>query len=122
MIEDNKISRFILELIKKTKKNVVQWNESHYSPTLPDGSERLVDLAYSCEIGDKNFRLFKYNIKHYRDEYEWDWSERIKLELIDNQGNSIYEFPYEYSLYDLYNAVRESTSGIDEFIDEFLKS
>lgn len=122
MIEENKISRFILELIKKTKKNEVEWDEADSSPTIPDGSERLVDLAYSANINDKNFRIYKYNIKHYRDEYEWDWSERIRLELTDNFGNTIYEFPYEYSLYDLYNAVRESTSGINDFIDDFLKS
>ncbi|KAB7528110.1 hypothetical protein F8C76_09525 [Flagellimonas olearia] len=122
MIDGNKISRFILELIKKTKKNEVEWDEADFSPTIPDGNERLVDLAYSSNINDKNFRIYKYNIKHYRDEYEWDWSERIRLELTDNYGNTIYEFPYEYSLYDLYNAVRESTSGINDFIDDFLKS
>lgn len=120
MKEENKLSLFILELIKKTKQKTVNWEESYHLPTLPDGSERLVDLSYSSEINEKNFRIYKYNIKHYRDEYEWDWTERIRLELIDNDGNSIFEFPFEYSLYDLYDAVRETTSGIEDFIDDFL--
>lgn len=121
MNPENKISLFILELIKMTKKGQIDWKESFYSPKLPDGFERLMDLSYSATINQKEFRLYKYNIKHYTDEYEWDWSERIRLELVDNQGNSTYEFPYEYSLYDLYEAVREKTSGISDFIDDFLK-
>jgi len=121
MIPKNKISLFILELIKMTKKGQISWQESFHTPILPDGIERLVDLAYSTTIKEKSFRLYKYNTKHFTDEYEYYWSERIRFELIDNDGNSTFEFPYEYSLNDLYDAVRESSSGINEFIDDFFK-
>ena len=120
MTDDNKISLFILEFIKKTKKKSIEWSESKYSPTLPDGNERLVDLSYSSVINEKVFRLYKYNIKTYRDEFDWDWSERIRLELTDGYGNTTFEFPYEYSLHDLYNSVRENNSGINDFINDFL--
>ena len=120
MINENKISRFILELIKKTKKGIVEWEQYEYSPHSEDSNEKLIDYVYFSQIKDKKFRIFKYKIKTYTEEYEWDWSERIKLAVIDDEGNVIYDFPYEYSLHNLYDSVREKTSGISDFIDDFL--
>lgn len=120
MKPENKISLFILEVIKMTKKGEIRWHEALHAPKIPDGFEKLIDLAYSATISEKNFRLYKYYVRHYTDVDEWDWNERIRLELIDNYGNSTYEFPYEYSLHDLYEAVREYSSGINDFIDGFL--
>lgn len=120
-MDANKISKFILELIKKTKKKEITWEVSDRIPSFPDGGERHIDLVYVAQINDRNFRIYKYQVKHYKDEHEYEWGERIKLETIDGHYNVIYEIPYQYSLFNLYEAVREQTSGIEELIDEFLK-
>ncbi|MGA9638715.1 hypothetical protein [Flavobacterium sp.] len=82
--------------------------------------ENIVNFIYNTKIGDKYFWLYKYKAKYFRDEYDWDWTEKIKFEMIDETYNSLYEFPYDYSLVDLYNAIREKTSGISELLDDLL--
>ncbi len=119
-MEEDKVSKFILELIKKTKKKDLIWVTSTRTPSFPDGGERHVDLVYETTISDKKFRIYKYQIKLFRDEYEYEWSERIKLEAIDGGYNVIYEVPYQYSLFNLYETVREQTSGIEDLIDTLL--
>src|SRR5690606_20303847 len=48
------------------------------------------------------------------------WSESIRLEMIDHQHKTEYEFAYDNSLSDLYDIVRERTSNILEIIDDIL--
>jgi hypothetical protein len=121
MIGENKISKFIFTLIKKTKKDEVEWEISNLISKMTEFEEALIDLVYQLTIDDKCFRIFKYKAKSYRDEYDWEWVDKIKFELVDKKGNSLYEFPYDYSFFDLYNAVREQTSGIGDIIDDIFK-
>ncbi len=114
MMDENKISKFILELIKKTKMKEIIWNISDRVPIFPDGGERHIDLVYISDLNGKKFRIYKYQVKLFRDEYEYEWTERIKFETVDNHFNVIYEVPYQYSLFNLYEAVREQTSGIED--------
>ena len=119
---ENNISLFILELIKKTMQGKIEWQmiePGGVSNKIYD--DNIIGFIYRTEIMDKHFWLYKYKAKYYRDEYDWDWVEKIKLELIDSNGNSLYEFKYEYSLFDLYNAIREKTSGISSILDDLLK-
>jgi len=120
-MDENKVSKFILELIKRTKMKDVIWSTSDRVPIFPDGGERYTDLVYTSELNGKIFRIYKYQIKVFRDEYEYEWSERIKFENVDSLFNVVYEIPYQYSLFNLYETVREQTSGIEDLIDDFLK-
>jgi hypothetical protein len=57
----------------------------------------------------------------WTDEDQWDWIERVKLEVIDAEGLSLYEFSYDFSLSKLFSAVRKASSGIDDIMKEYLK-
>lgn len=118
MINENKISVFILELIKKTRQEKIHWYIIRHE--IIDTDKPIVNLVYQTNIKDKNFRIYKYKTKSYQDEFEWEWIERIRLELVDDENNSLYEFPYDYSLMDLYEAIREKTSKISEILDDIL--
>lgn len=120
-MDENKISKFILELIKRTKKKEINWKTSNRIPSFPDGAERHIDLVYISDISGKIFRIYKYQIKFFRDEYDYEWVERIRLETVNENYEVIYEIPYQYSLFNLYETVREQTSGIEDLIDNFLK-
>lgn len=120
MINENKISVFILELIKKTMQDKIVWETIKPQTIDATYDENIVNFIYNTKIGEKYFWLYKYKAKYFRDEYDWDWTERIKFEMIDETYNSLYEFPYDYSLVDLYNAIREKTSGISELLDDLL--
>jgi len=59
------------------------------------------------------------NIEIFED-YNYEWSQRIRLELLDNDGHSDFEFEYLNSMNDLYDIVREQTSNVSDFIDNIL--
>ncbi|HNY63368.1 MAG TPA: hypothetical protein PLH70_07485 [Bacteroidales bacterium] len=119
-LSSNREERFVSKLIQDTKKGELEWkDESNNVLTLPS-NERPISKVYTTEIVGKNLRIYEFEIKHYSDEYEWDWVERIRLELIDDDGATLFEFDYDYSIYKLFNAVRKLNSGIDDLMKEFL--
>lgn len=119
-MRSDKLSQFIIKLIKLTKSNELTWESiSPRDPELPNG-EVILDKLYETTVNDRDFRLYRYKYKYYRDEYDFEWSQKIRLELLDNDGNTDYEFEYQNSMNDLYDIVREQTSNVSDFIDDIL--
>ena len=76
-LSSNREERFVSKLIQDTKKGELEWkDESNNVLTLPS-NERPISKVYTTEIVGKNLRIYEFEIKHYSDEYEWDWVERI---------------------------------------------
>lgn len=119
-MRSDKLSQFIIKLIKLTKSNELTWESiSPRDTELPNG-EVILDKLYETTVNDRDFRLYRYKYKYYRDEYDFEWSQRIRLELLDNDGNTDFEFEYQNSMNDLYDIVREQTSNVSDFIDSIL--
>jgi len=119
-MDTNIEEKFITKLIKDTKVGTVKWRtDSDYKIELP-GYERYTSKIYTTDISDKVFRLYIYQFKNYTDEEEWDWIERVRFEMIDKEGDTLYEYIYNYSLYQLFNAVRKANSGVDDLMKDFL--
>ena len=116
----NKNIDFILTLIQKTNNKEVNWEIVKHKIDLPH-DEKITSKIYVTTVIDKRFRLYEYQYKHYVDEDEWLWNQRIKLELIDHDNEKLYEFGYDYSINDLFDSVTRQTSGIEDFLEEFLK-
>ncbi|MGH1519871.1 hypothetical protein [Chryseobacterium sp. JK1] len=116
----NKNLEFILALIKKTNNKEIIWQIVNHQISLPY-EEKITSKIYKTTIQGKHFRLFEYQYKHYTDEDEWLWVQRKKIELIDNENEKLYEFNYEYSINDLFDAVTRQTSGIEDFLNDFLE-
>lgn len=113
--------RFISKLIKDTKKGDITWEDLPNRVLNLPSNERAIGKVYKTSINDQNLRIYEYQIKHYQDEYSWDWVERLRLELIDNDDDTLFEFSEDYSLFKLYNAVRKANSNVDEIMKDFLK-
>ncbi len=119
---DNIELRFILKLIKDTKKGEINWESTSNSSlsNLPS-TEKPVSKVYTSVISKKTLRIYEFQVKSYTDEDEWDWIQRVRLEIIDENSDTIYEYNYDYSLYKLFKAVREMNSGVDDFMKDFLE-
>lgn len=118
MIDKN--NQFILALIKQTNNEEIIWNIVQHRIELPH-DEKITSKIYKATILNKNFRLYEYQYKHYVDEDKWIWNQRKRLEIIDQSNERLYEFEYDYSLNDLFDSVTRKTSGIDDFLKNFLK-
>lgn len=119
-MKSDKLSQFIIKLIKLTKTGEVRWSSINpANDELPNG-EYILDKMYETTFNERDLRLYRYKYRYYKDEYDYEWSQRVRLELIDPKGNVDYEFEYMNSLNDLYDIVREQTSDVLDFIDDVL--
>lgn len=111
----------IIKFNRATKEDTLIWTiHSSTNPSSLSGSERLVDNVYVSKVLDKTIRLYKYEEKWWYEEERYEWRAGYRLELIDVYGKSIWEFPADAVILDLYESVRFKTSGIDQFFDDFL--
>ena len=120
MIKD-KITQLVLKLIKLTKNNEVKWRSFIPAETELPNEEVIIDKIYESVINDKRFQLYRYKAKYFIDEYEFQWVQRIRLELIDDKGETDYVFKFENSMNDLYDIVREQSSNVNQLIDDILQ-
>lgn len=118
--DSNIEERFVSKLIKDTKNETILWEDIPNNKLELPSSERPISKVYTTEVNNKRLRIYEYQFKHYTDEDEWDWIERVRLELIDEEHATLFNFNYDYSLYKLFNAVRKANSGVDDFMKEFL--
>jgi hypothetical protein len=113
--------RFVSKLIKDTKNGEVVWTDDPNKNIVLPSNERAANKIYTTTVLNKRFRIYEFQVKNYTDEDQWDWIERVKLEVIDAEGLSLYEFSYDFSLSKLFSAVRKASSGIDDIMKEYLK-
>lgn len=119
-MNSNQISSFILEVIKKTRQGKINW-EACKPSEIDKIEETIISFVYKASIAEKLFWVYKYKTKYYHDEYEWEWTERIKFEMIDEDEMILFEFPYEYSLFDLYSTIQEQSSGISDVFNSLFE-
>ena len=118
----NQESIFINKLTKETLKGNILWNiVNHKGIELPH-DEKVTSKVYTATVSSKKIRVYEYQYKHYVDEEEWLWKRRARLEMIDDNSERLYEFEYDYSLYDLFNSIAKMTANVDDFINNFLNS
>ena len=119
-MKQEKVTKLILRLIKLTKNNEIEWTSISLRNSQLLGGEQSLGLAYKASLENGIFRLYRYKYRVWRDEDNYDWSDSIRLELLDVEGNTEYEFEYENSMEDLYNIVREQSSSANTIIDNIL--
>ena len=119
-INSNREERFVLKLIQDTKKKVIEWTDEPNNKLVLPSNERAISKVYKTKIDDKDFRIYEYQTKYFKDEDDWDWVERIRLEVFDTDGASLFDFEYDYSLSKLFSAVRRANTDIDNFMKGFL--
>ena len=120
MIKD-KITQLVLKLIKLTKNGEVKWRNFIPAETELPNEEIILDKIYESVINEKRFQLYRYKAKYFIDEYEYQWVQRIRLELIDDKGETDFVFKFENSMNDLYDIVREQSSNVNQLIDDILQ-
>ena len=87
------------------------------SKDLAQGSEDIITIAYITKRNKRNIRLYPYKTRHYVDEDVWHWIDEVALELSDSSGNAWWRCPNNRIIWDLLEAVRFQTVGVDEFIE-----
>ncbi len=112
--------QFIFKLNKETKEDKIVWRISTFTKPALLGSEEILDAIYYTDVLENKIRLFRLKVKHYLEEDYYEWVEDFRLEIVDENGNSLYKFPEDTAISDLYDTVQFKTSKISDLFNGFL--
>lgn len=112
--------KFLSKLHRETLANHIKWTISPVNFKLKT-SESVSGKVYVTEIQGKIFRIYEYLEKNYYEEEAYTLTDYHRLEMIDSDGKTLYEYPYSRVIFDLYRAVQYQTSGAGDFMTDFLK-
>lgn len=77
-----------------------------------------IQHVYVTFYNGRNIRLYEEMYKYFTDEDEYYWQTQLVLEFIDENGNSIWQFPQTSNGWDLLNAVKYRDANVDAFIND----
>lgn len=120
MTEENKTTKAITILLEQTQEGVLKWRVSGPGEDLTQGTDAIVDVMYVAEKEGRVLRLYPFQFRSYTDEDEWHWEDGVALELSDPHKMSWWQFPKHAVIWDLLEAVKFKTVGVDTFIDKLI--
>jgi hypothetical protein len=77
-----------------------------------------VEVAYVTEFEGQRLRIFSKRYRTWQDEEQYSWHERPILQVVDEQGRALYEFPSDSGISDLLVSVQYQVSGVGRLIDK----
>ncbi len=126
----------ITKLIKLTQAGELKWSVDK-ADRLKGREDLRIETVFLTKHKDRNLRLYKYSylvddpgpfaaysysslLSGKPPKYPY-WSSSIALELIDEEGWTLWTFPQNYALNDLFKAVQYQVAGVDGFLKEILE-
>lgn len=124
----DKFVEAVTKLIKLTQEGELQWRSGDISRY-----DIKVESVFITEYKDRLMRLYKYVYKVQQPgpftlthgifgskrEYPY-WETSVKLEFIDSNGRTVWEFPSTPALFDLLEEVQYQVAEVDEFLDDIM--
>ncbi|MCB5186140.1 hypothetical protein LG201_13075 [Methylobacillus gramineus] len=114
-----KTTQLVTTLLRETLENNLNWNLRKPPNGLVQATDQVVPLFLQTVFKKKKIGIYEARRKHYIDDQDYTWTEKIGLCVVDDDDNVVWESPLEYSaiLHNLYSVVREKVAGIDELFD-----
>ncbi len=119
MATDNRILELIVKLTRLTTEGVIIWTISDATHPIIVGTDNIVQISFITEFQGKRIAIYQKRVPYFSGEYERVfWSELIVLAMLDEQNRVLWENSEESpALNNLFEVVREQSSGINDFID-----
>ena len=134
--DQSKWADAVAKLSKLTKDGALTWRSATnvQSSDVPPDSVR--GLIYVAKQNENLLRLYKLRelVEKPRNIFEmgwtfrpskpsdFEWAEKVILEMIDERGNSLFTFPQVSGLKDLHSAASYQAAGVKDFLDELLET
>jgi hypothetical protein len=126
----------ILKLIQLTQDGVLKWRATKPGGDLFETETKKYTNVFHCNYEGKHLRIFTKSTRIDKpttlmaqflegggiargQTYPY-WRESLELEIINEQWNSLWQFPYKPATDDLLNAVKYSAAGVKDLLDSLL--
>ena len=129
MAEDkDKFVDVVTKLIELTQKNKIKWQSRDSSEVTKKYPNYRIEGLFTTNYKGKLLQLFQYRYKKPQDPFsvafaafsKEEWVTSVKLEIIDDYGNGLWQFPSINALSDLFSSVQYQLAGVKELIDNLL--
>ncbi|MYN25595.1 hypothetical protein [Duganella levis] len=137
-MSDDKFQEAVLKILKLTHFGDLSWTKATPSKKLTEGTDSTFPLYFEAEYLGRKLGLFQERRRRTPTEVyiakqtvaltlvptdvESKWVEIPCLALLDDDGAVAYSFASSREVRDLLETVRYRTSGVDQFLDELLKT
>lgn len=121
------------KLLLLTQKGAIEWKSVSPSSVKGAGLEDIVTSSFVCKYQDKFLRIYRRKYKgpsslsflggiwgNTEKQSELRWYSEVVLELIDENGSSLWQFPKGEILRDLLEAIKYKASGAHDLINSLL--
>lgn len=123
----------IAKIISLTRKNDIEWQPISDDQLPKTHNDDIIDSAYLTIYKGKPLRVYRrryklspastsINVAIVRALHSKDgWMSEIILDITNNEGQSLWEFPKEQILSDLLKVIKYKTSGAEDVINSLLE-
>jgi hypothetical protein len=116
MSDSEQWEKVLTKLLEETKTGDISW-----SAVSRPNREDIVGFAYAASVKNKRLFVYEYRYRHYSDENEWEYQTDIAVELVSPDGTLEWRIPPSRARHQLLEAIREKTSGAEDFLVEYLE-
>jgi hypothetical protein len=104
-------------LVELTQTGQISWARE-IPPRQILTTHNRIQQVYVTFYNGRNIRLYEEMYKYFTDEDEYYWQAQLVLEFVDENSNSIWQFPQTSNGWDLLNAVKYRDANVDAFIND----
>ena len=103
-----------------TRNKKLEWSVNKFPLDSLSKENRLLGKAYVAPFNGNYFRVYNFEYKHYTDYDEYNLSEDICLEIIDNLGKAKWTFSKNRKIFDIFELAKYYAEKIDDIFDQYL--
>jgi|ERR1700686_748407 len=116
------------KLIELTQEGTLKWAAEEPPEWFSKRPNQRVEVVFETDFKGKLLRLYEKGFQQEEVDINFygqaeptvEWRTKVVLEFIDNNGNTLWSFPYVSALNDLMSAVKFQAAGVKDFLREIL--
>jgi hypothetical protein len=121
MLPQNKIRSFLKKLKEQTERGSLHWHrEELHVENEYESDEEPVGYPCVANFPPHYLRISQVRYKYWTEMDSWSWDTKIVLDFVDISGKMLWRFPADPAIFEIYESVRFSTSGVSNAIESFL--
>lgn len=113
-----KYVKTVAKLNEMTQDGNLLWNTVPNAESLSLGKDKPVKTIFQTVYKGKELRIYEETYKYWTDEDRFEWSSRIILAIVGENGENLWEFPAVVGIIDLYESVRFQVANVNQFIED----
>ncbi|MNF54657.1 hypothetical protein D3C76_774770 [compost metagenome] len=118
-MSDPRISNMVTRLIEETVRGRVVWRIADVPETITLGTNDIFTLFVETNFRDTRFAMYEVRYKHYTDEYDYYWNEKVILAILDSEDRVLWPISGTPEIYELFADVRQKVAGVDQLLNYF---